>query len=77
MEQLFKLTELETRIPLNMNVLAKGRVPEVMGLDEVLRAWLDHRRDVLQRRSKHRLEKIARGWRCWTAISSSISTSTR
>ena len=58
MESLFKLTELESRIPLNMNVLVKGRVPQVLGLAEVLREWLDHRREVLLRRSKHRLAEI-------------------
>ncbi|MBM3528817.1 MAG: DNA topoisomerase IV subunit A [Alphaproteobacteria bacterium] len=58
MESLFKLTELESRIPLNMNVLSKGKVPKVMDLAEVLREWLDHRRDVLVRRSKHRLAQI-------------------
>src|SRR5882672_10783634 len=58
MESLFKLTELESRIPLNMNVLSKGKVPKVMDLAEVLREWLDHRRDVLLRRSKHRLAAI-------------------
>ncbi|HEY5609482.1 MAG TPA: DNA topoisomerase IV subunit A [Alphaproteobacteria bacterium] len=58
MESLFKLTELESRIPLNMNVLSKGRVPKVMDLAEVLREWLDHRREVLIRRSKHRLSEI-------------------
>src|SRR5450830_1772169 len=58
MESLFKLTELENRIPLNMNVLAKGRIPQVLGLAEGLREWLDHRRDVLVRRSKHRLAEI-------------------
>ena len=58
MESLFKLTELESRIPLNMNVLSKGRIPMVMGLAEVLREWLDHRRDVLVRRSKFRQGKI-------------------
>jgi topoisomerase-4 subunit A len=58
MESLFKLTELENRVPLNMNVLSKGRIPMVMGLVEVLREWLDHRRDVLLRRSKHRLAQI-------------------
>ncbi len=52
MESLFKLTELESRIPLNMNVLVKGRIPKVLGLAEVLREWLDHRRDVLVRRSQ-------------------------
>ncbi len=58
MESLFKLTDLESRIPLNMNVLVKGRIPQVLGLAEVLREWLDHRRDVLVRRSKHRLAEI-------------------
>src|SRR4029079_361735 len=57
-ESLFKLTELESRIPLNMNVLVKGRVPSVLGLAEALREWLDHRREVLLRRSKHRLAEI-------------------
>ena len=58
MESLFKLTELESRIPLNMNVLSGGKVPKVMDLAAVLREWLDHRREVLQRRTRHRLSKI-------------------
>jgi len=58
MESLFKLTELESRISLNMNVLVKGRVPQVLGLAEALREWLDHRREVLLRRSKNRLSEI-------------------
>ncbi|HXN44904.1 MAG TPA: DNA topoisomerase IV subunit A [Xanthobacteraceae bacterium] len=58
MESLFKLTELESRIPLNMNVLVKGRVPQVVGIAEALREWLDHRREVLLRRSRHRLAAI-------------------
>jgi topoisomerase IV subunit A len=58
MESLFKLTELESRIPLNMNVLVKGKVPKVLGLAEALREWLDHRRDVLLRRSHYRLRQI-------------------
>ncbi|HEX3339929.1 MAG TPA: DNA topoisomerase IV subunit A [Pseudolabrys sp.] len=58
MESLFKLTELENRIPLNMNVLVKGRIPQVLGLAEALREWLDHRREVLLRRSRHRLAEI-------------------
>jgi topoisomerase-4 subunit A len=58
MESLFKLSELESRISLNMNVLVKGRVPQVLGLAEALREWLDHRRDVLIRRSRHRLGQI-------------------
>ncbi|HTT49670.1 MAG TPA: DNA gyrase subunit A, partial [Pseudolabrys sp.] len=48
----------ESRIALNMNVLVKGRIPQVLGLAEALREWLDHRRDVLVRRSKHRLAEI-------------------
>jgi topoisomerase-4 subunit A len=58
MESLFKVSELETRIPLNMNVLVKGKVPRVIGLAEALREWLDHRRDVLVRRSTHRVDAI-------------------
>jgi topoisomerase IV subunit A len=58
MESLFKLTELESRISLNMNVLLKGRIPKVVGLAEVLNEWLAHRRDVLVRRSKYRLSQI-------------------
>ncbi|MEL6289558.1 MAG: DNA topoisomerase IV subunit A, partial [Pseudomonadota bacterium] len=58
MEQLFKLTDLETRFPFNMNVLSDGRVPNVLGLREVLNEWLAHRRVVLVRRSTWRLGKI-------------------
>ena len=60
MESLFRLTDLEARIPLNLNVLSKGVVPRVMGLGEVLTEWLAHRREVLVRRANHRLEQIAR-----------------
>jgi topoisomerase-4 subunit A len=60
MEQLFRNTELEARIPLNMNVLSQGRVPKVMSLRDVLREWLDHRKVVLVRRSNFRLAEIAR-----------------
>ena len=59
MEQLFRASDLEARIPLNMNVLDKGLVPRVMSLKEVLAAFAAHRREVLERRSAHRLEKIA------------------
>ncbi|MDX2234903.1 MAG: DNA topoisomerase IV subunit A [Hyphomonadaceae bacterium] len=59
MESLFKLSELETRISLNMNVLDAHGAPRVMSLKEVLKAFLDHQRDVLQRRSRFRLGKIA------------------
>ena len=58
MESMFKLTELENRFPLNMNVLSMGRIPKVMALNEVLKEWLDHRREVLQRRSRFRLAAI-------------------
>jgi topoisomerase IV subunit A len=58
MESLFRLTELESRIPLNLNVLVKGRVPKVLGLAECLREWLDHLRDVLIRRSSYRKGQI-------------------
>jgi topoisomerase-4 subunit A len=58
MGQLFRNSDLETRFALNMNVLIDGRTPKVCSLKEVLRAFLDHRREVLQRRSRHRLEKI-------------------
>jgi topoisomerase-4 subunit A len=59
MEQLFRQTDLESRFALNMNVLDKGLVPRVMSLKEALLAFVDHRREVLDRRTRHRLEKIA------------------
>lgn len=59
MAALFRVSDLETRFSLNMNVLIDGRTPKVCSLKEVLRAFLDHRREVLLRRSTHRLEKIA------------------
>ncbi len=59
METLFRHSDLEIRVPLNMNVLIDGRTPKVCSLPEVLRAFLDHRREVLLRRTAHRLEKIA------------------
>src|SRR5256885_5477450 len=58
MESLFRLTELESRISLNLNVLMKGKVPKVVGLAECLREWLDHLRDVLVRRSNFRKTQI-------------------
>lgn len=58
MESLFRLTELENKIPLNLNVLIKGRVPKVVGLAECLREWLDHLRDVLVRRTNYRKVQI-------------------
>lgn len=58
MESLFKLTDLESRFSLNMNVLSGGRIPMVMGIKQALQEWLDHRKDVLVRRSQHRLAQI-------------------
>ncbi|PJI86529.1 DNA topoisomerase IV subunit A [Yoonia maricola] len=58
MGMLFRNSDLETRFSLNMNVLIDGLTPKVCSLKEVLRAFLEHRRDVLIRRSKYRLEKI-------------------
>jgi topoisomerase IV subunit A len=60
MESLFRTTDLESRISLNMNVLSGGKVPKVMSLKEVLAEWLAHRREVLQRRTAHRLAAIER-----------------
>ncbi len=60
MESLFRLTDLESRVSLNMNVLSHGKVPKVMSLRDVLREWLEHRKEVLIRRSKHRLGIIER-----------------
>ena len=59
MEHLFKQTELESKFNMNMNVLDCDGVPRVMSLSEVLRAFLDHRHIVLQRRTRYRLEKIS------------------
>ena len=59
MESLFRLTELESRFPVNMNVLVDGVVPRVVSLAEALKQWLDHRREVLLRRSRFRLGEIA------------------
>ena len=58
MESLFKLTELESRISLNLNVLVKGKIPKVVGLAECLREWLDHLREVLIRRTNFRKAQI-------------------
>src|SRR5712671_2761820 len=58
MEQLFRLTELEVRVPLNLNVIDPAGVPRVMNLKEALQAFLDHRREVLLRRSRHRLAAV-------------------
>ncbi len=60
MASLFRATALEARFPLNMNVLDAGRTPKVYGLRDLLRAWLDHRHEVLIRRSSHRLDALGR-----------------
>ena len=59
-ESLYKLSDLETRFGLNMNVLDAHRTPMVMGLKELLTHWTASQIDILQRRSRHRLEQIAR-----------------
>ncbi len=59
MDGLFRLTDLEVRVPLNLNVLDKDRTPRVMSLAEALGAWVDHQFVVLERRTRHRLDKIA------------------
>ncbi|GAB5387242.1 MAG: DNA topoisomerase IV subunit A [Alphaproteobacteria bacterium] len=58
MAALFRMSDLETRISLNMNVLDGGVVPRVMNLKEVLQAFINHRHEVLERRSRHRLAQI-------------------
>ena len=58
MESLFRLTELEVRFPLNMNVISGGQIPNVLSLREVLQQWLEHRVEVLIRRSEFRLKRI-------------------
>ncbi|WP_449473239.1 DNA topoisomerase IV subunit A [Sphingobium chungangianum] len=59
MDSLFRLTDLENRFPLNLNVLDASRTPRVLGLKQVLIEWLKHQIDVLVRRAQHRLDKIA------------------
>jgi topoisomerase-4 subunit A len=58
METLFRQSDLETRFAVNLNVLIDGKVPRVCSLREILRAWLDHQRDILRRRSAHRMARI-------------------
>ncbi len=59
MESLFKRADMEVRFSLNMNVISEGRVPKVMALRDILAEWLAHRKEVLLRRTRHRLGKIA------------------
>ncbi len=58
MDSLFRLTDLEVRFPLNMNVLDASRTPRVMGIGDVLRAWLAHQIEVLVRRARHRIDQV-------------------
>ncbi len=58
MESLYKLSDLEVKFGLNLNVLGADRTPRVLGLKEVLSQWLDHQIEVLVRRASHRLGKI-------------------
>jgi len=58
MESLFKLSDLEVRFPINMNVLDATNTPRVMGLKACLQAFLDHRREVLVRRAQWRIERV-------------------
>ncbi|UXM93923.1 DNA topoisomerase IV subunit A [Bartonella sp. HY329] len=58
MESLFKLTDFETRISLNLNVLTLGKIPNVLSLDQTLKQWLEHRKEVLIRRTQYRLKEI-------------------
>ena len=60
MESLYRVTDLEVRYGVNMNVLGANGIPRVMNLRELLQEFLDHRHEVLQRKSQHRLEQIKR-----------------
>src|SRR5690606_91949 len=59
MEQLFTTTDLETRFPLNLNVLDRGTAPKVMSLPQALKAWHENRKEVQRRRTTHRLDQLA------------------
>ncbi len=65
MNMLYRNSDLETRFSLNMNVLIDGLTPKVCSMKEVLRAFLDFRREVLIRRSQHRMDKIDHRLKCW------------
>ncbi|HYJ30542.1 MAG TPA: DNA topoisomerase IV subunit A [Allosphingosinicella sp.] len=58
LDSLFRLTDLEVRVPLNLNVLDASRTPRVMSLGQALKSWLDFQFEVLVRRSEHRIAKI-------------------
>ncbi len=59
MESVYRLSDLEVRVPLNLNVLDARHTPRVMSLHEALSQWLEHQFIVLRRKSEHRLSKIA------------------
>ncbi|MDE3016174.1 MAG: DNA topoisomerase IV subunit A [Pseudomonadota bacterium] len=59
MESLFKITDLEARFNMNLNVLDAKGAPRVMNLKDILQSFLDHRLEVLKRRTGYRLDKIA------------------
>ena len=67
MESLFRTSDLEARFSLNMNVLSAGKVPSVLSLRDVLKQWLEHRKEVLLRRSRFRLGRSPSGWKCSAA----------
>ena len=77
MESLFKLSELESRVQLNMNVLVGGRVPRVVGLAEALTEWLTHRREYCCAARATGSPRSSTGSKCSAAIWSRILTSTR
>ena len=60
METLFKLTDLEIKVPLNLNFIDKENIPGVRPLKDTLKLWLEHRNEVLIRRTNFRYEKIAK-----------------
>jgi topoisomerase-4 subunit A len=68
MDSLYRLTDLEIRVPLNLNVLDATRTPRVMSLHEALTAWLAHQIEVLVRRARHRSARSRIGSSCSKAI---------
>jgi topoisomerase-4 subunit A len=68
LDSLFRLTDLEVRIPLNLNVLDATRTPRVMSLWQVLTEWLEHQIVVLVRRAEHRSPRSSTGSSCSKAI---------
>ena len=77
MAELFRLSDLEARVGVNLNVLVDGATPRVLDLKELLRVWLEHRREVTVAAASTGSDASISGWRCWAVSSSSTSTSTR